>query len=293
MKNINLVEELDRLGKYSIKNDESDLLEMEKFVGHIKNTFDQQCKIEQDIMENITFVDSKKIEEYTNFKTQFDSKDDFLSKIDLTKYPLGKIVKKEDIKKICLRYNLKCRPLNSKEYLNTIDTTVAIRIRTLSEELHETHLSVLEKCYIVAPVENFKVKLVSEKDPLVFFQIPNKNTGKETEYYFLLHKWGNDFTIKRRFSGIINKNKFLASFYALIYTLSVVLIPLFSIFLFLNKFSAGFHRHYISDNGWTYIPFLIIGILWTVLVLISVLIGVQNSSFHNTKENWNTNNFGF
>jgi hypothetical protein len=50
--------------------------------------------------------------------------------------------------------------------------------------------------YIVAPKESFELQ-EKPKDPLLFYQINN-------EYFYLIHKWGNDISTLRRTYGLLS-----------------------------------------------------------------------------------------
>lgn len=53
-------------------------------------------------------------------------------------------------------------------------------------------------CLIVAPKESFRLQ-ERPKDPLFFYQIND-------EYFYLIHKWGNDLSVFRRIIGLFKKN---------------------------------------------------------------------------------------
>ena len=58
----------------------------------------------------------------------------------------------------------------------------------------------------MAPKEAFNIvsyEIPSPKDPVLFY----KFSTTEGEYYAVLRKWGNDFTIFRRIQGMIFKNQ--------------------------------------------------------------------------------------
>lgn len=70
--------------------------------------------------------------------------------------------------------------------------------------------------YIVAPASSFKLE-ERPKDPLFFYQI-------NSEYFFLVHKWGNDLNFTRRFLTLLSKSNFC--WLAAIVLLALILIPL-------------------------------------------------------------------
>lgn len=114
----------------------------------------------------------------------------------------GRIYHLTDIKKICVDYRL--RFLNSTYFKGDFPEEAISEIRNL-EEKHNTQLSGFR---IVAPSK--LLKLENADDPLLFAPI-----GKD--YYYLIHKWGNDLHPFRRllmwpFKNIENLVVFLVAF---------------------------------------------------------------------------------
>ncbi len=101
------------------------------------------------------------------------------------------IFHKNQIKKICIDYRL--RFLNSYLFKNDIPEEAISKITAL-EKLHHTKL---EGFKIIAPSKTFNLK--SYDDPLLFVPIGN-------DYYYLIHKWGNDLNWYRKFSVLPIKN---------------------------------------------------------------------------------------
>jgi hypothetical protein len=87
------------------------------------------------------------------------------------------------IKNVCIDYRL--RFLESHFFKNTIPEEAISKITNL-EKKHNTKLNGF---MIVAPSKAFN--LVSYDDPLLFAPIGNN-------YYYLIHKWGNDMTPFRK-----------------------------------------------------------------------------------------------
>lgn len=106
----------------------------------------------------------------------------------------NKIFHKEQIKKICTDYRL--RFLDSKYFKGKIPQSALTKIRNL-EEQHDTQLKGFK---IMAPSKLFKLE--DKDDPLLFAPIGN-------DYYYLIHKWGNDLHPLRKllvwpFKDIVN-----------------------------------------------------------------------------------------
>ena len=95
------------------------------------------------------------------------------------------------IKNICIDYRL--RFLDSHLFKNTIPEEAISKIKQL-EKNHET---VLGGFKIMAPSKLFKLK--NYDDPLLFAPIGN-------DYYYLIHKWGNDMNPLRKLMMLPLKN---------------------------------------------------------------------------------------
>lgn len=100
----------------------------------------------------------------------------------------------ETIKTICIDYRL--RFLDSKYFKGVIPTSAISKIKAL-EKQHDTNLDGFK---IMAPSKLFK--LADKDDPLLFAPIGNN-------YFYLIHKWGNDLHPLRKmlvwpFKDIVN-----------------------------------------------------------------------------------------
>jgi hypothetical protein len=105
---------------------------------------------------------------------------------DIAGYNQERVFHISQIEKTCKKYHL--RFLKPDIYKGTIDTELPNKISTF-----EVAYSV--KCNqhntrIMAPAKSFELE-ERPKDPLMFYQI-------NSEYYYLIHKWGNDLSIFRR-----------------------------------------------------------------------------------------------
>jgi len=105
-----------------------------------------------------------------------------------------KIFHIDQIKEICIDYRL--RFLNSSYFKGKIPQTAISKIKHL-EAAHNTELKGFK---IMAPSKLFKLE--DKDDPLLFAPIGN-------DYYYLIHKWGNDLHPLRKmfawpFKNIVN-----------------------------------------------------------------------------------------
>jgi len=89
------------------------------------------------------------------------------------------------IKAICKKYSL--RFLETEYYKGTIDKELPNRISNL--EIAYNLKCNKSNTKILAPLSSFKLE-EKPKDPLMFYQIND-------EYFYLIHKWGNDLSLSR------------------------------------------------------------------------------------------------
>ena len=152
-----------------------------------------------------------------------------------------------DIHKICVDYRL--RFLDSKLFKSEIPYEAVIHIN----QLEKAHQTTLRGFKIVAPSKLFKLE--NADDPLLFAPIGNN-------YYYLIHKWGNDLHPFRKM--IMWPFKTLENFVVLLLVtsfLTALLIPdglfsqqpttteFFMVFFFIFKWFAGLSIFYGFKMG--------------------------------------------
>ena len=141
------------------------------------------------------------------------------------------IFHKDTIKNICVRYRL--RFLDSNLFKGEYPKNITKIISDI-EKKHDTNLN---NFMIMAPSKLFKIK--SPDDPILFIPIGNN-------YYYLIHKWGEEFNYLRKllvlpFKNIDNLTIFsvlVSVFFALLGKLfipSLTSSEVFILFLFLVK----------------------------------------------------------
>ncbi|WP_282081340.1 hypothetical protein [Aquimarina algiphila] len=96
---------------------------------------------------------------------------------DFDSLETNKIYHIDQIKKICIDYRL--RFLDSKYFKGKLPQSALLAIKNL-ERQHQTELKGFK---IIAPSKLFKLE--NADDPLLFAPIGN-------DYFYLIHKWGND-----------------------------------------------------------------------------------------------------
>ena len=99
------------------------------------------------------------------------------NQFDFDQLETKRIFHRDTIKKTCIDYRL--RFLDLDYFKGDVPVEAIESIQNL-EKVHNTEL---QKMKIVAPSKLFKLK--NADDPLLFVPIGN-------EYYYLIHKWGND-----------------------------------------------------------------------------------------------------
>ena len=141
------------------------------------------------------------------------------------------IFHKDTIKKICVRYRLRFLDSNlfKGEYPKNITKIIG--------KIERKHNTTLSNFMIMAPSKLFKIK--SPDDPILFVPIGN-------DYYYLIHKWGEEFNYLRKlmvlpFKNIDNLTIFSVLVSVLFALLGKLFMPsltfseVFILFLFLVK----------------------------------------------------------
>lgn len=111
----------------------------------------------------------------------------------------------DQIKKICLRYNL--RFLNIAKYIAPIPYRVLTDMKNFEGELNKTRRDWMtqfepSRLFIIAPTSHFALSKRPPKDPVLLYLI-NDHSKVEERMYEIVSTWGSDFTWKRRFSTIM------------------------------------------------------------------------------------------
>ena len=181
------------------------------------------------IIKNIwTKEDSKKDRITQSLK---DANNGSFNKLKFEEMETKNIFHKDTIKKICVRYRLRFLDSNlfKGEYPKNITKIIS--------DIEKKHNTNLNNFMIMAPSKLFKIK--SPDDPILFIPIGN-------DYYYLIHKWGEEFNYFRKllvlpFKNIDNLTIFsvlVSVFFALLGKLfipSLTFSEVFILFLFLVK----------------------------------------------------------
>lgn len=107
----------------------------------------------------------------------------------------GKVYTTDEIKELCLDYNL--RLLQSEHYKGHIDMEIGVKLRNFYEKNGLKDFN-KDEFYIMAPGKAFNLQdnpLPPQPiDPILFYKT-------DANHYTLVHRWGNEFTIFRLISG--------------------------------------------------------------------------------------------
>lgn len=135
------------------------------------------------------------------------------------KFDQARVFHISQIESICNKYYLKFLP--AERFRGSIDADLPQKLTTF-EVAHGEKLNPINS-YIIAPERSFELE-EKPKDPLFFFKI-------NSEYYYLIHKWGNDLNIFRRILPLLSRNDF--TFFSQLIVLTS--IPIF-LGLFVNPY---------------------------------------------------------
>lgn len=161
------------------------------------------------------------------------------SKQETLKFDQSRVFHISQIESICNKYYLKFLPAD--RFRGSIDAELPQKLTTF-EVAHGKTLTSFNS-YIIAPERSFELE-ERPKDPLFFFKI-------NSEYFYLIHKWGNDLNIFRRILPLFT-NQFFSFFLMLMITATIpVLLGLFAhnlCFMFL-ALSFGVTTIWLAETG--------------------------------------------
>lgn len=125
------------------------------------------------------------------------------SKLETEMFNQDRVFHISQIEEICNKYYLKFLP--TCLYKGSIDKDLpfkinnfetAYKVKCFSREREYNWEENKGNTFIIAPSESFKLQ-ARPLDPLLFYKIND-------EYYYLIHKWGNDLNIFRRLKAIFS-----------------------------------------------------------------------------------------
>jgi len=161
---------------------------------------------EEGLLEAVRIILAKDEQDRNAVRQRLEINDaaDFNS-FDFDLLETDKIFHIDQIKSICIDYRL--RFLSSHLFKNEIPEEAISTIRALEKD----HNTTLNDFKIVAPSKHFHLK--NYDDPLLFAPIGNN-------YYYLIHKWGNDINPFRKW--LVRPLRDMGSLLILIATVSLI-----------------------------------------------------------------------
>ena len=120
-----------------------------------------------------------------------------------TEYSGEVVMQKNEIKDLCIKYDLKF--LRADYYKGHTDLSIGPKINRF---VKSNNISPSKgDFFLLAPGIAFNLeerpKPPKQRDPVLFYKVPN-NTSEDM--YVMVHKWGNDFTILRYLRGLVLEN---------------------------------------------------------------------------------------
>lgn len=234
---INLEEKLDAELKKHKKSQKPFFDAVDSVTKFLEDDVQNDSRILQLIAPNSSYGESLK------------EKDKVLELEKVEKFLRGKVFTLEQILNLGVKYRLKFLPM--KDFKSYVDPGVVHSIKDLERQITKSMVQervirenkpveeikvnftfsdydFKEKFYVLAPGNCFNLKkssLIEVQDPIAFYKY-------DDTHYYLLKKWGKDFTIYRRFLGFYSETE---SHYDLINILKTFLISSV-IFLGVNYF---------------------------------------------------------
>lgn len=116
-------------------------------------------------------------DEFQNLLSDASNKSKTQNQFKIEHLKASSIYHLDDIKKLCIDYRL--RFLDFKFFKNSFPAEASEKLKAL-EQLHKTEITELK---IMAPSKLFRLE--NADDPMLFASLGH-------DYYYLIHKWGND-----------------------------------------------------------------------------------------------------
>lgn len=165
------------------------------------------------------------------------------------------LVSIDDIRRICLQYNLRFRP--TSDYIKAVPFAALDDIRKFKGSCGNAFDK--SNLFIIAPKNHFQSITVDEKDPVVLY----RRTARE---YSVVTSFGNDFTVFRRLQG------FWKSYPGFLWTMTSAMIP--------QLICLALYPHIRNHHS----TFVIICGLISLIVFIAV---ITFPRFDKYEDNWN------
>lgn len=173
-----------------------------------RNKSIKRTKVDLDSWIKEIFTDLDKARSITKNKLQERNKGLITNQFDIEKVDSNAIFHIDQIKKICVDYRL--RFLDTSFFKGDFPEETISKIH----ELERLHNIKLEGYKIIAPSVLFRLKKAD--DPILFAPMGN-------DYYYLIHKWGNDLNPLRKLKSWFVKDldNFIVTLLALCFLLTL------------------------------------------------------------------------
>lgn len=183
-----------------------------------------------------------------------DQKNDYLKQAQ--RFNLDKVYHISQIEKVCKKYRLRFLP--SAMFKGNIDPVLVDKISTFEITYGVQCKSVIadrwdrydkergNNTFIAAPASSFALQ-EKPKDPLFFYKI-------NEEYYYLIHKWGNDLSLFRRIGNLLEKR-------------ALLWIPVICCFIF-SISNIHVEGGKISGTAWIYMVLIAGSVLYSIMSFI-------------------------
>jgi hypothetical protein len=173
-----------------------------------------------DLLDQVRAVLQQNELERTAIVKELESGGTKVPELNIDLLEADRIYQLEDIKKLCITYRL--RFLDANYFKGEFPEEAISKIRQM-EMAHQTGLSGFK---VVAPSK--LLKLENADDPLLFVPIGN-------DYFYLIHKWGNDLSPARKWLMWPYKN--FENLIFVVFLLSVLLTAIFPMEILTKKVS--------------------------------------------------------
>lgn len=125
----------------------------------------------------------------------------WITQCQLNQMYCGEVYHIDDIRKICMEYNMRMLP--SRLYRGPVDPTFGVKVKHFQKDHQLTQEQTEEGFFIVAPAKTFELEKrqrpVIDVDPLLLYKVND-------HFYKLVHQWGSDLNIFRFVSAWRHRN---------------------------------------------------------------------------------------
>ncbi|MFP4090069.1 MAG: hypothetical protein ACLFUB_17640 [Cyclobacteriaceae bacterium] len=174
---MNLQDELIRADRRRQKSYESEFS-----LAEIKDMLKKEERKEQEMLQKLGLSGNAVMDRRYNW----------LQQQKLSEQYQGEVYHKDDIKNICMQYNMRMLPVSL--YRGPVDHMFAPKLKNFQRKHRLSDEEVEENFFIVAPPEAFELEKrdrpVIDLDPLLVYRV-------DGHFFRLVHQWGSDLNVFR------------------------------------------------------------------------------------------------